>query len=110
MTLEEIQQSTRVDDDEGGGVGGDCRRLSVHWSRDKHGQVGEVGVSVGIGDGAIGLRRKEHPRGDDEGGGAIASMGAGRNTFGTCFGETGLKIRPDVFRHDNCEQKKHVLL
>ena len=34
----------------------------------------------------------------------------GRNTFGTCFGEMGLKIRPDVFRHDNCEQKKHVLL
>ena len=34
----------------------------------------------------------------------------GRNTFGTCFGETGLKIRPDVFRHDNCEQKKHFLL
>ena len=34
----------------------------------------------------------------------------GRNTSGTCFGETGLKIRPDVFRHDNCEQKKHVLL
>jgi len=34
----------------------------------------------------------------------------GRNTFGTCFGETGLKIRPDVFHHDNCEQKKHVLL
>ena len=34
----------------------------------------------------------------------------GRNTFGTCFGETGLKIRPDVFCHDNCEQKKHVLL
>jgi len=22
----------------------------------------------------------------------------------------GVKIRPDVFRHDNCEQKKHVLL
>ena len=39
-----------------------------------------------------------------------ASVEAGRNTFGTCFGETGLKIRPDVFRHDNCEQKKHVLL
>jgi hypothetical protein len=35
---------------------------------------------------------------------------SGRNTSGTCFGETGLKIRPDVFRHDNCEQKKHVLL
>jgi len=29
---------------------------------------------------------------------------------GTCFGETGLKIWPDVFRHDNCEQKKHALL
>jgi hypothetical protein len=25
----------------------------------------------------------------------------GRNTFGTCYGETGLKIQPDVFRHDN---------
>ena len=35
---------------------------------------------------------------------------SGRNTFGTCFGETGLKILPDVFRHDDCEQKKHVLL
>jgi len=35
---------------------------------------------------------------------------SGRNTFGTCFGETGLKIRPDMFRHDNCEQKRHVLL
>ncbi len=35
---------------------------------------------------------------------------AGRNTFRTCFGETGLKIRPDVFRHDDCEQKKHILL
>ncbi len=36
----------------------------------------------------------------------------GRNTFGTtsCFGEKGLKIWPDVFRNDNCEQKKHFLL
>ncbi len=34
----------------------------------------------------------------------------GRNTFGTCFGETGLKIRPDVLCHDNGEQKKNVLL
>jgi len=38
------------------------------------------------------------------------TMFSERNMFGTCFGETGLKIRPDVFRHDNCEQKKHVLL
>ncbi len=28
----------------------------------------------------------------------------GRNTLGTWFGETGLKIRPDVLCHDNCEQ------
>ena len=25
------------------------------------------------------------------------------NMLGTWFGETGLKKRPDVFRHDNCE-------
>jgi len=31
-------------------------------------------------------------------------MHQGRNTFRTCFGETGLKIGPDVFRYDNCEQ------
>ena len=40
----------------------------------------------------------------------LCSLSSGRNTFGTCFGETGLKIRPDVFRHDDCVQKKHVLL
>ncbi len=28
----------------------------------------------------------------------------GINTLGTCFGETELKIRPDVFPHNNCEQ------
>jgi len=34
----------------------------------------------------------------------------GRNTFGTCFGETGLKIWPDVFRcHNNCEQSFEAL-
>jgi hypothetical protein len=32
------------------------------------------------------------------------SSRTGRNTLGTWFGETGLKIRPDVFRHDNCER------
>jgi len=40
----------------------------------------------------------------------LVCFSPGRNTFGTCFGETGLKIWPDVFCHDNCEQKKHVLL
>jgi hypothetical protein len=36
----------------------------------------------------------------------VRTEAARRNTFGTnCFGETGLKIRPEVFRHDNyCEQ------
>jgi len=34
-------------------------------------------ADVGIGDGAIGLRRREHPRGNDKRGGAVASMGAG---------------------------------
>jgi len=35
----------------------------------------------------------------------VRTEAAGRNTFGTnCFGGTGLKIRPEVFRHDNCEQ------
>jgi hypothetical protein len=45
-TLEEIQQSTRVDDDEGGGVGGNCRRWSGHQSRDEHGRDGEASVDV----------------------------------------------------------------
>ena len=44
---------------------------------------------------------------ENKGKGAVTP---GRNMFGTCFGETGLKIRPDVFCHDNGEQKKHVLL
>ena len=62
--MEENQQSTRVDDDGGGGVGGDCRRRSGHRSLNKHGWDGEAGV--GVGDGVIGSRRMEHPRGDDE--------------------------------------------
>ena len=34
------------------------------WSRDEHGRDGEA--SVGIGNGTIGSRRREHPHGDDE--------------------------------------------
>ena len=62
--MKEIQQSTRVDHDGGGGVGG-CRcRRSGHLCRDEHGRDGEA--SVGVGDGAIGSRRREHLRGDDK--------------------------------------------
>ena len=62
--MEEIQQSKRVDDDGGRCVGGSRRRRSGHRSRDEHGRDGEAGI--GVGDGAIGSRMREHPRGDDE--------------------------------------------
>ena len=52
-----------MDVDGGEGVGGDCRLRSGHRSRNKHGRDGEAGV--GVGDGAIGSRGMEHPRGDD---------------------------------------------
>ena len=64
--MEEIQQSTRVDNDGVGGVGGGRPRRSGHRSRDKHGRDGEA--DVGAGDGVIGLRRREHPRGNDKSG------------------------------------------
>ena len=63
-TVEEIQQSTRVDDDGGGGVGGGRRRRSGRRSRDEHGWDCEA--DVGVGDGVIRLRRREHPCGNDE--------------------------------------------
>jgi hypothetical protein len=76
LKLEEIQQSKRVDEDGGGGVGGGRCRRSGHWSRDEHGQDGEAGI--GVGNGVIGSRIREHPaHGDDKRGGAVASMGAG---------------------------------
>ena len=64
--MEEIHQSKRVDnDDDGGGCvgGGRCRRCG-HRSRDEQGRDGEAGI--GVGDGVIGSRMREHPRGDDE--------------------------------------------
>ena len=64
LKLEEIQQSTRVDGNGGGGVGGGRCRRSGHRSRDKHGRDGEAGIVVG--DGAIGSRSREHTRGNDE--------------------------------------------
>jgi hypothetical protein len=63
LKLEEIQQSTRVDDDGGRGVGGSRRRQSGHRSSDEHGRDCEAGI--GVGDGAFGSRRREHPHGGD---------------------------------------------
>ena len=64
ITLEEIQQSTRVEDDGARGVGGGRRRRSGHRSRDEHGRDGKA--DVGVGNGAIVFRRREHPRDIDE--------------------------------------------
>ena len=74
--MKEIQQSKRVDDNEGRCVGGSRRRRSGHRSRDKHGRDGEAGI--GISDGAIGSRMREHPRGDDKRGRSGRSDGSGR--------------------------------
>jgi len=62
--LEEIQQSTRVDNNGGRGVGGGHCRRSGHRSRDEHRRDGEAGI--GVGDSAIGSRRREHTHGDEE--------------------------------------------
>ncbi len=53
-----------MDDDGGGGVGGGRRWRSGHRSRNEHGRDGEAGI--GVGDGVIGSRMREHPHGDDE--------------------------------------------
>jgi hypothetical protein len=72
-----------VDDNGGGCVGGGRRWRSGHRSRDDHKRDGEAGI--GVGDGAIGSRMREHPRGNNErgrsgrfnfDGGAKACMGA----------------------------------
>ena len=41
-------------------------------TRDEHGRDGEAGI--GVGDGAIGSRIREHPQSDNEKGRSIASM------------------------------------
>ena len=54
-----------MDDDGGGCVGGGHRRRSGHRSRnEEHGRDGEAGI--GVGDGMIGSRMREHPCGNDE--------------------------------------------
>jgi hypothetical protein len=47
-----------------GGVGGGRCRRSGHRSRNEYGRDGEA--DVGVGDGVIGLRRREHPCGNDK--------------------------------------------
>ena len=85
--MEEIQQTKRVDDDGGGGVGGGRRWRSGHWSRDEHGRDGEAGI--GVGDGAIGSRMREHPRGDDERGRSGRFDGSGRREMRVIGGGEG---------------------
>ena len=85
--MEEIQQSKRVDDDGGGCVGGGRRRRSGHRSRDEHGRDGEAGI--GVGDGAIGSRTREHPRGDDERGWSGRFDGSGRREMRVIGGGEG---------------------
>ncbi len=65
-----------MDDNGGGCVGGGRRWRSGHRSRDEHGRDGDAGI--GIGDGAIGSRMREHPHGDNKRGGSGRFDGSGR--------------------------------
>jgi hypothetical protein len=76
-----------VDDDGGGCVGGGRRRRSGHRSRDEHGRDGEAGI--GVGDGAIGSRMREHPRGDNERGRSSRFNGSGRREMRVIGGGEG---------------------
>ena len=88
--MEEIQQSKRVDDDGGGGVGGGRCRRSGHRSCDKHRRDDEAGI--GVGDGAIGSRRREHPRGDDKKGRNRRFDGSGRREMRVIGGGEGTLV------------------
>ena len=87
--LEEIQQSTRVDGDGGGDVGGGRCQRSEHRSRDKHGRDGEAGIVVG--DGAIGSRRREHPRSGDARGWSGRFDGSRRREMRVIGGGEGMQ-------------------
>jgi hypothetical protein len=76
----------RTTDDGGGGVGG-RRWWSGHRSRDEHGRDGDAGI--GVGDGAIGSRMREHPRGDDERGRSGRFDGSGRREMRVIGGGEG---------------------
>ena len=56
--------------------GGSRRRQSGHRSRNEHGRDGEAGI--GVDDGVIGSRMREHPSGDNERGRSGRIDGSGR--------------------------------
>ena len=85
--LEEIQQSKRVDDDRGGCVGSGRRQRSGHRSRNEHGRDGEAGI--GVGDGVIGSRMRENPRGDDKRGRSSCIDGSERREMMVIGGVEG---------------------
>jgi hypothetical protein len=87
--LEEIQQSKRVDVNGGSGVGGGRCWRSGHRSRNEHGRDGEAGI--GVGDGAIGSRMREHPRGDDKRGRSGRFDGSGRREMRVIGGGEGTR-------------------
>jgi hypothetical protein len=76
-----------VDDDGGGCVGGGRRWRSGHRSRDEHGRDGEA--AIGVGDGEIGSRMREHPRGDDKRGRSGRFDGSGRREMRVIGGGEG---------------------
>ena len=76
----------RTTDDGGGGVGG-RRWRSGHRSRNEHGRDGEAGI--GVGDGAIGSKMREHPRCDDERGRSGRFDGSGRREMRVIGGGEG---------------------
>ncbi len=77
-----------MDDNGGGCVGGGRRRQSGHRSRDEHGRDGGAGIDI-LGDGAIGCRMREHPRGDDERGRSGRFDGSGRREMRVIGGGEG---------------------
>ena len=76
-----------MDDDGGGCVGGGRCRWSGHRSRNEHGRDGEAGI--GVGDGVIGSRMREHPRGDDERGQSGRINGSGMREMRVIDGGEG---------------------
>ena len=76
-----------MDDNGGGCVGGSCRRRSGRRSRNEHGRHGEAGI--GVGDGVIGSRMREHPRGNDERGWSGRIDGSGRREMRVIGGGEG---------------------
>ena len=68
--------------------GGRCQQ-SGHRSRDEHGWDSEAAITDGVGDGAIGSRMREHPRGDDKRGRSGRFDGSGRREMRVIGGGEG---------------------